>query len=606
MSNWPRSSVRTLTAMVLCVAPGFCAAPVKLSGSIAGYVRDGVGIPQMGALVSLFNKNDRVVGQALTNERGIFGFETLNPDTYSVRVTLASFVPALKRQIAVQPGIQSLLYINMASLISSVELVYALPGQGALMSDDWKWTLKASSATRPILRALPEVSVSDPDEKQRPGGTSIFSDTRGMLNVSGGDAGSLGTSLMPDLGTAFTLATSLFGRNQVQLSGNVGLTGRVGGPAAAFRTTFSREGLGPQVSVTVHQIYLPARAGSAVALAPGSTDGMPALRTMSLSSIDMLQIGDDLRLDYGASVDSVSFLDHLSYVSPFARLTYLLGDLGQLQVAYSAGAPPVELLEGRGARTGEIQSPDAGLARDLAALAMMPRISLRDNRAHVQRTQDFEIGYEKKFSQTTVNLTAFRESVSNASLTMSGSADQFAPGDVLPDISSNSSILNIGSYQRYGYEAGVDQTVGQSLEFGGSVGRAGALTAGQAELAAETSDDLRSRLQTTQRFWASARASVTLPGSGTQVTTTYQWMDNDAILPVHFYLTQRAYQEPGLNIHIRQPIPSFPGMPGRLEATADLRNMLAQGYLPIATSGNQPLLLMQAPRAVRGGLNFIF
>jgi hypothetical protein len=427
-----------------------------------------------------------------------------------------------------------------------------------------------------------------------------------MLNVSGGDAGSLGTSLMPDVGTAFALATSLYGRNQVQLSGNVGLTGRMGVPAAAFRTTFSREGLGPEVAVTVRQIYLPARLGSGIAPLPGSTDGLPALRTMSLSTIDTLQIGDGLRLDYGASIDSVSFLDHLSYFSPFARLTYDLDAVGALKFAYSAGAPPTELLDARDGRPNETQSADSGLTHDLAALAMMPRISLRDGRAHVQRNQNFEIGYEKKISRTTVNLTAFRELVSNASLTMSGSADQFAPGDVLPDVSSDSSILNIGSYERYGYEAAVDQNIGQTLEVGGSVGRAGALTTGQADLAAETGNDLRARVQTTQRYWASARASVTLPGSGTQITGSYQWMDNDAIMPSRFYLTQRAYTEPGLNIHVRQPIPSFPGMPGRLEATADFRNMLAQGYLPIAASGSQRLLLMQAPRAVRGGLSFIF
>ena len=130
--------------------------------------------------------------------------------------------------------------------------------------------------------------------------------------------------------------------------------------------------------------------------------------------------------------------------------------------------------------------------------------------------------------------------------------------------------------------------------------------AGQADQGAGSGDDLRSRIQTSQRFWASARASVTLPHTGTQITSSYQWMDSDAILPSHFYLTQRAYAEPGLNIHIRQPIPSFPGVPGRLEAVADLRNLMAQGYLPIGTSGTQSILLMQAPRAVRGGLSFIF
>jgi hypothetical protein len=46
-------------------------------------------------------------------------------------------------------------------------------------------------------------------------------------------------------------------------------------------------------------------------------------------------------------------------------------------------------------------------------------------------------------------------------------------------------------------------------------------------------------------------------------------------------------------------------MPGRLEATAELRNGLGQGYLPI-TEGGQRVLLIQSPRALRGGLSFIF
>jgi hypothetical protein len=76
-------------------------------------------------------------------------------------------------------------------------------------------------------------------------------------------------------------------------------------------------------------------------------------------------------------------------------------------------------------------------------------------------------------------------------------------------------------------------------------------------------------------------------------------------MPSHFYLTQRNYPEPGLNIRVRQPIPSFLGMPGRLEASAELRNMLAQGYITVSDTG-QSVLLIQNPRAVRGGLSFIF
>ena len=53
----------------------------------------------------------------------------------------------------------------------------------------------------------------------------------------------------------------------------------------------------------------------------------------------------------------------------------------------------------------------AALAQDLAALSLFPRVSLLDGRATVQRTQDIEIGYEKKFGSTTVNFTGYRENV---------------------------------------------------------------------------------------------------------------------------------------------------------------------------------------------------
>ena len=42
-----------------------------------------------------------------------------------------------------------------------------------------------------------------------------------------------------------------------------------------------------------------------------------------------------------------------------------------------------------------------------------------------------------------------------------------------------------------------------------------------------------------------------------------------------------------------------------IEATAELRNILAQGYLGLNTSGGH-LLLVDNPRSVRGGLAFIF
>jgi len=86
---------------------------------------------------------------------------------------------------------------------------------------------------------------------------------------------------------------------------------------------------------------------------------------------------------------------------------------------------------------------------------------------------------------------------------------------------------------------------------------------------------------------------------------SYQWMDAHAATPGHIYSTQGTRAEPGLNCYLRQPIPAFSSMPWRMEATADLRNLLEQGYLPLSAAGRR-FVLVQTPRSFRGGLSFIF
>jgi hypothetical protein len=71
-------------------------------------------------------------------------------------------------------------------------------------------------------------------------------------------------------------------------------------------------------------------------------------------------------------------------------------------------------------------------------------------------------------------------------------------------------------------------------------------------------------------------------------------------------MTQRSRFDPGLNLYLRQPIPGGSVFSGRLEATAELRNLLAQGYVPVYAADGRRLLLIHSPRAVRGGLAFIF
>ena len=150
------------------------------------------------------------------------------------------------------------------------------------------------------------------------------------------------------------------------------------------------------------------------------------------------------------------------------------------------------------------------------------------------------------------------------------------------------------------------QALGEHSDVKLSVGRSGALLAGEG--GAMDAEALRGEIRTVQRSWLTARASHTLPGSGTRVTSSYGYTDFRTLMPSHVSMTDQTSQETGWNVYIRQPLPSLPGVFGafgRFEASAELQNLLAQGYLPV-TVNDQRAVLTNAPRAVRGGLSFIF
>ncbi len=92
--------------------------------------------------------------------------------------------------------------------------------------------------------------------------------------------------------------------------------------------------------------------------------------------------------------------------------------------------------------------------------------------------------------------------------------------------------------------------------------------------------------------------------TGTRISANYGWTDFHVLMPAHYFITQAASQDIGVNVYVRQPLPRA-GMPWRMEAIAELRNLLAQGYIPIGDAA-QHSVLTNAPRALRGGLNFIF
>jgi hypothetical protein len=207
-------------------------------------------------------------------------------------------------------------------------------------------------------------------------------------------------------------------------------------------------------------------------------------------------------------------------------------------------------------------------------------------------------------TDTDLSISAYLEDVANAALTAIGDTGDFATAEMMPDLFTRSSIFNIGSYQRRGLTASLERRFGDRWTAYVAFGSAGTLQPRGESFESGDPESLRGAFRRTQRNWASVRASGRIPGSGTRVAASYLMTDYRAALPAHRYLTQRYSPDLGVNLQVRQPIPGF--WSGRVEAVAELRNLLQQGYLPLQGSNGRRVVLLPSPRTVRGGLAFIF
>lgn len=584
-----------LLVLSLGLSPAMAVEPVRFSGELSGLVTDPAGKPTPNATVSLFNKQDRLLQRMQADALGTFSFGDLLPDLYTVRVSLNTFLPAFKEHVLVRPGMRSLVEVNLTHLYSSIVLLSTTPAPGGLMSDSWKWALRTDAARRPILRLIPvgkpRVEKS-PDEDKTP----LFTESRGLVRVSASDgAQAPGAANEADLGTQFAFATSLHGSNHLQLSGNVGFTPGNGAPAAGFRTTFQRDFAiaSPEISVTMRQLSVPLRSGMA------SEIGVPSLRTIAVSVADHTDLTDSLRLDYGFEMDMISFMSRLHYFSPYAKAAYTIPH-GTVDFTWTSGNARPELGLAGGDANSQFQ-------RELLSLAMVPKVSLLNGAAKVQRGDDYELGVSQRFGSREYRVAAYREVVSNTALAISGTGngDLFA-GDLLPDIFSNSVVFNAGRFASNGYSASFTQDLTENYRLSFTAGSEGVLLPNGNRIAGSSAEDLRGILVSRQRPSVTLRAMGTVKETGTRFSTSYEWTDSRSATPAQMYSTQSAKQEPGFNIYIRQPIANIPGLPWRLEATADFRNLLAQGYLPLNLADGRRLVLVPNPRSFRGGLAFVF
>jgi hypothetical protein len=171
---------------------------------------------------------------------------------------------------------------------------------------------------------------------------------------------------------------------------------------------------------------------------------------------------------------------------------------------------------------------------------------------------------------------------------------------------ASSALFDAGNISTSGYTVSATRTLTPHYRLTVAYGTLGAMTPGADGEPVSSAESLRAAMQAVNRQAVTVRSAGVLKPTGTRYVASYQFADLNSAVPMANFSTQPDRVEPGLNIAIRQPIPFFPGMAGHVEATAEIRNLLAQGYLPLVMADGRQILIVNTPRVFRGGLAFIF
>ncbi len=556
--------LRQLGSWAVIVVLSLPAWAAERPGAISGYVRDAAGIPQMGAVVEIIGTAARTF-TVFTDGAGFYSAAELLPGIYTVKVSAPSFLPALREKVGLHPGTSIHLNVTLNTLLNAMRTG---PLRGTADDDDWKWTLR-SVANRPVLRVLDD-PASSAEKQDR--------DMTGSLSFLAGSAAE-GYGSGSDMSTGFSVERSIFSASRVGLKGNLGYGDSL--PVAVLRGTYSRrlaDGSGPAMAVTVRRF------------APSDPNLHNAsLQSLALSAVDDVAIDDFVELKFGSELQTIQFLGRVTAFRPHGSVDLHLSPNTVVGYDYATSLPS----------TRDDKSFDSAPADQSEA---DPRVSVANFVTRIERAHHQELNVSRRIGKNNVEVAAFSDRVDNTALLGTGEVTA-ASGFLLPDVYSGTFTYTGDSLSARGLRVVLQRKLSSDLTATLDFAYGGVLDLSKPDV------ELQAAPQwiTTQRRQAlAAKLSGTLHRTHTQWIASYRWVNGSALTPVDMFNASPGQTDPFLNLFIRQHIPTLGFLPAHMEALIDLRNLLAQGYVPVMGQDGQTVYLVQSARSVRGGVTITF
>ena len=576
--------LRTLGALILTVmfssfAANSAAAQAKpVPGRLAGVVRDAAGTPQLGASVELISEAVGVAASRglLTNTQGMFRGDKLAPGFYTVRVTLAGFLPTLEKHIRVTSNLTTVIRIELESMFASLDQLRRMPASSTAEVDDWKWVLRSASTMRPVLEWVDSGTLS----------VSTISGESGRANVprmrmeftDGARRPNSASSIASSPATAVAYDQKLGGAGKMIFAGQVSYDSDApaGGIATVWLPTGTL-GAGPHTALVLREAKL------------GPVG--PTFRGIRLDQGGALAFGNRATLRYGGEYVLVGLGAAATSLRPRAELDVRLNDDWSTALIFAS------LPNGPGPLEANDAQPGGALGAALNELDAFPALLWRQGRPVLQNGLHEEVSAERKIgTHGKVQVAGFHDD--NRHVAVFGRGSDLPAADYFQDSFSSGFAYDGGSAGSWGTRAAFREKLDDDLELTAVYSFGGALAP-----SADVDDLLRDMLRHAQRHSLGVAISAKVPRLGTKVQTGYKWVSGVSVSSVDSYGESLFQMDPYLHLIVRQPLPRF--ALGRWEAIADCNNLLTQGYVS-TNSRDGRVVLVPAVRSFRGGLSVQF
>lgn len=535
-------------------------------GTISGYVRGGSGIPQMGAMVEVLGAAAHSL-KVFTDENGFYSAAGLLPGVYNLKVSAPTFLPALREHIGLHAGATTIVNVTLSKLFDAMQIA---PARSPAEGDDWKWVLRSVS-NRPILRVVDDHSPAVAAESAK-----SDRELKGTLSFLAGSP-SEGFGSASDMSTGFSMEKSIFSSDTIGLRGNVGYGSS--SPSSVLRASFRHkmdDGSEPSFAVTMRNL-------------PAPDITLHSFQALALTTSDDLTLGDVLELKFGSELQTIQFMGRVTTFRPFGTADLHLSPNTVLEYGYATSEPDSRMNKGFDSAPAD---PNESA----------PRVSMTGYDPTVEHAHHQELSLSRRIGKNNLQVAAYMDRVSDPALTGVG---EFTTdnGNVLPDLYSGTFTYQGNDFHTQGVRLVLQRQFNSELTGTFDYGYGGVLDLAQSNVSLQ---NVSQWSLTRKRQSVAGKITGIVPRSKTRWMASYRWVNGEALTPVDMFNASAGRADPYLNLFFRQPIPGTGFFPGHVEAIVDLRNLLAQGYVPVLGHDGHTVYLVQSARAVSGGVAFTF